>query len=142
MARVLTFIAMAFLAGPLHSEPLDLAQAESNRDNSNLEGVRLEDLLLRAIMQRPTEQRIALVSLPDDRVVHVMEGTKIGKNNGVVASITTKEIIISESIPDCGTSKLLNRTTTVRFEEKLPEGTTITFKVVNGKYLSDSAEKS
>lgn len=133
---------MAFLAGPLHSEPLELAQAESNRDNSNLEGVRLEDLLLRGIMQRPSEQRIALVSFPDDRVVHVMEGTKIGKNNGAVTSITTKEIIISELIPDCGTSKLKNRTKTIKFEERLPEGTTITFKVINGKYLCDSAGKS
>ena len=132
---------MAFLAGPLHSEPLEQAQAESNRNNSNLEGVRLEDLLLRGIMQRSSEQRIALVSLPDDRVVHLMEGSKIGKNSGVVASITTREIIISESIPDCGTSKLQNRTTTIKFEERLPEGTTITFKIVNGKYLCDSAGK-
>lgn len=141
MLRAPTLIAMAFLAGPLHSEPLELAQAENHRNKSILEGVRLEDLLLRGIMQRPSEQRIALVSLPDDRVVHVMEGTKVGKNNGVVTSITTNEIIISESIPDCGTSKLLNRTTTVRFEERLPEGTTITFKVVNGKYLCDSTGK-
>jgi len=97
--------------------------APSSPDAAPYAWVRLGDEI-----EFPLDPRVKISS-----TFEVPLGMKIGLNNGVVKDINPHFVAIEERIPVCGESGFTTRTTLLRINQPLPEGTTVDYEVIDGR---------
>lgn len=110
-------------------------EASAARASSHVVGLKLEEVILRGTLRKKAGDRFALLETPDGSVVFANVGTEIGGNSGVLSAIRDREIEITEQVPICGTSKISQRLTVMRIDERVPAGTTLNFELSGGNYV-------
>jgi len=110
-------------------------EASAAKASTHVAGLKLEEVILRGTLREKTGDRFALLEIPDGSVVFANVGTKIGGNSGVLSAIRDSEIEITEQVPLCGTSKISQRLTVMRIDERVPAGTTVNFELSGNKYV-------
>ena len=77
-------------------------RAEPQRPLTPLEKVAVSQLRLVGVIVRPGagETPLAMVELPDGKGFLVRPGTRIGRNQGEVVAITSKAIMVQETVVD------------------------------------------
>ncbi|MDA9557720.1 pilus assembly protein PilP [Vibrio sp.] len=74
-------------------------QPKSRRKNGKLEKFPLSKLQLKGVMGR-AKTVSALIQAPNGKVLNATKGQYIGLNNGRITKVTSKYLIINETLPD------------------------------------------
>lgn len=74
-------------------------QPDFSREKDELEAYALSELTLVGILEREGEQS-ALVSTPDGQVVIVQKGAYMGRNYGLIKSVSDNQILLREIVKD------------------------------------------